>query len=123
VRVLKSKWFDRFARKECISNATLLKAIARAEAGLIDADIGGGVIKQRVARPGESSSGGYRVIVYFRRGNLAVFMYGFAKSDRGNIDRAEEREFREAAKVVLGLTGNQLDDLVAKGDFIEVEAR
>ena len=46
-----SAWFSRFARKEKISHQLLVDAVQGAEAGLIDADLGSGVIKQRVARP------------------------------------------------------------------------
>jgi len=120
-RVLKTKWLQRFARKEEIGDAALLEAVARAEKGQIDADLGGGVIKQRVARPGQGKSGGYRTIILFRQGKRAVFMYGFAKSERDNIEEDEVKEFKEAAKHVLALTERQLAALVRKGDFVEVK--
>ena len=74
-----------------------MDAIARAEKGLVDADLGGGVLKQRIARPGRGKSGGYRTIIFFRQGDRAVFAYGFAKSDRANLDAEEEKQFKEAA--------------------------
>jgi hypothetical protein len=120
-RVLKTKWLQRFARKEEIGDAALLETVARAEKGQIDADLGGGVIKQRVARPGQGKSGGYRTIILFRQGKRAVFMYGFAKSERDNIEEDEVKEFKEAAKHVLALTEKQLAALVRKGDFVEVK--
>ena len=52
MRVFKTRWFARFARQEKIADASLREAIARAEHGLVDADLGGGLIKQRVARQG-----------------------------------------------------------------------
>jgi len=87
----------------------------------MDADLGGGVIKQRIARAGKGKSGGYRTVILFRRGERAVFMYGFAKSDRENIDADEEKQFKEAAKHVLALTEKQLGELVREGDFVEVK--
>jgi hypothetical protein len=63
MRAFKTKWFARFARQELIADASLWEAIERAERGLIDADLGGGLIKQRVSRHGKGRSGGYRVIV------------------------------------------------------------
>jgi hypothetical protein len=120
-RVFKTKWFQRFARKEKLADAILLEAVDRAEKGQIDADLGGGVIKQRVARPGKGKSGGYRTIILFRRGESAVFMYGFAKSERDNIEADEEKQFKEAAKHVLALTEKQLAELVREGDFVEVK--
>src|SRR3979490_1941063 len=120
VRIFKSRWFQRFARKEVITDASLREAVARAEKGQIDADLGGEVIKQRIARPGQGKSKGYRTIILFRRGAKAFFMYGFAKNQRANIDDDEEEQFKEAAKHVLALTEKQLTELLRRGDFIEV---
>jgi hypothetical protein len=91
LRVFKTKWFVRFARRSRIDDAMLLEAIMRAERGLIDADLGGGIIKQRVARPNEGRSGGFRTIVGYRSQERAVFLYGFAKNERDNI-KADELE-------------------------------
>jgi len=120
LRVFKNTWFQRFARKERIPAAALCDAVARAEKGQIDADLGGSVLKQRVARPGAGRSGGYRVILLFRAGDRALFVYGFAKSDRGNIGDDELAAFRQLAAEVLALSGEQLDALVAAGRFMEV---
>ena len=119
-RVFKTRWFERFARKEKIPDAILVDAVARAEKGQVDADLGGGVIKQRIARPGRGKSGGYGTIIFFRRGERAVFSYRFAKSDRANIDDDEEKQFKEAARHVLQLTEKQIEALVKNGDFVEV---
>ena len=97
-------------------------AVARAEKGLIDADLGGGVIKQRIARPGQGGSKGYRTIILFRRGADAFFVYGFAKSQRANINDQEEKQFKDAAKHVLALTEKQLVELLRVGDFMEVKS-
>jgi hypothetical protein len=122
VRIFKSRWFQRFTRKEGIGDAALREAVARAEKGLIDADLGGEVIKQRIARPGKGKSKGYRLVVFFRRGARAFFVYGFSKSERANIDDAEEKQFKEAAKQVLALTEKNLAELLKKGDFVEVKS-
>lgn len=94
---------------------------ARADQGQIDADLGGEVIKQRIARPGQGKRRGYRVIILFRRGGKAFLMYGFSKSRRANIDEAEQQQFREAAKYILALTSRQLAGLLRRGDFVEVK--
>lgn len=91
MRVFKTKWVGRFTRRERITDASLLEAIERAEGGIIDADLGGGLIKQRVARSGQGRSGGYRMIVVYRTKQRAVFLYGFAKSEQENISRASSR--------------------------------
>jgi hypothetical protein len=121
VRIFKSRWFQRFARKEAIADGYLQEAADRADKGQIDADLGGEVIKQRIARRGQGRSSGYRTIILFRRGTKAFFVYGFLKSQRANIDADELKQFREAAKHVLALTERQLAELLKRGDFIEVK--
>ena len=91
MQVFKNAWFSRFVRKEKIPASALWDAIERAEKGQIDADLGGGVIKQRIARPGEGKSKGYRSIILFRKDDKAFFVYGFPKSELGNI-RADEED-------------------------------
>jgi hypothetical protein len=120
MRVFKNAWFQKFARKEKISDAALYEAVARAGRGLIDADLGGGVIKQRVARPGEGRSGGYRTLIFFRVGTRAVFAFGFAKSDRDNISAADEGILRSTAKLTLGFSDAEIDQLVDAGKLEEV---
>jgi len=121
VRIFQSRWFKRFAGKEGIADNALWEAVARAEKGQIDADLGGEVIKQRIARPGQGRSKGYRTIILFRRGARAFFVYGFSKSQRANIDNDEREQFKEAAKLVLALTETQIAVRLEKGDFVEVK--
>ena len=120
MKIFKNAWFGRFARKEKISAEGLWDAVERAEKGQIDADIGGGVIKQRIARPGAGKSKGYRSIILFRKGEKSFFVYGFSKSDLGNIREDEEEQFKKMAKHVLALTDAQLSELIANGQFEEV---
>lgn len=74
---------------------------------MIDADLGSGLLKQRVARTGEGKSGGYRTLVFFRAETQAVFAFGFAKSDKANLTKDEEAIFRKAAKLVLSFTNEK----------------
>ena len=120
MRVFKNSWFSRFARREKITDEVLIDAISRAMQGLIDADLGGGVIKQRVARPGQGRSGGYRTIIIFKQNEKAFFMYGFAKSKQENIEKYEEETFKKAAKELLALTDDQLDQLLKSQGLVEV---
>jgi hypothetical protein len=121
LRVFKNAWFGRFARKEKISAEVLWDAVNRAENGLVDADLGGGVIKQRIARPGESKSKGYRSIVLCRKGDRAVFVFGFPKSDVGNIRDDEQEQFKKAAKSILALSDDHIRQLIENGQFEEVK--
>lgn len=120
MRVLKNPWFVRFARKEKISDRALCDAVTRAEKGLIDADLGGGVIKQRVARPGAGKSGGYRTLILYRSGERAVFAFGFAKSGMDNIDEKDEGRLKMLAELTLGFSDPEITELVAAGKLEEV---
>ena len=121
MQTFKTKAFARFANREGLEDAALCEAIGRARRGLIDADLGGGVIKQRIARRGGSRSGGFRTIVLFRRGELAFFVYGFAKSGRDNVRRDELITFRLLADEYLSLERAGLAAAQAVGAIIEVE--
>ena len=121
MQTFKTKAFARFADREGLEDAALCEAVRRAREGLIDADLGGGVIKQRIARRGGGRSGGLRTIVLFRRGALAFFVHGFAKSDRENIRRKELSGLRSLADEYLVLDGAGLAAAQATGAIIEVE--
>ncbi len=120
MRVFKTKPFCRFAERESIDDAALCEAVRRAEAGLVDADLGGGVVKQRIARRGSGKSRGYRVILLFRRGSRCFFVYGFAKRDRTNIRRNELDAFRMLAEQLLKLEGAALEAAMTNGTIVEV---
>jgi hypothetical protein len=121
VRVFKTKGFARFARREQISDAYLCEAIRRAERGLLDADLGGGVIKQRVARPGQGRSGGYRALIAYRPKTRSVFLFGFAKSARGNVGEDELATARDIAKGWLEADEKALARAVAEGLIQEMD--
>ncbi|MCY4284500.1 MAG: type II toxin-antitoxin system RelE/ParE family toxin [Thiotrichales bacterium] len=97
LRIFKIRAFSRFAGREGIGDAALCDAMDRARSSSVDADLGGGVIKQRIARKGGGRAGGFRTIVLFRRSDLAFFVYGFSKSDRENLRQDELETFRRLA--------------------------
>lgn len=119
-RIYKNRWFAKFASREGISDATLVAAIDQANHGLVDADLGGGLIKQRVAREGGGKSGDYRTLVFFRHEERAIFAFGFAKSDKANLSAAELKAYKQAAKIVLALTRAQIDTEVREERLFEV---
>ena len=121
MRIFKTKWLARFARREGIDDQSLRAAIERAEQGLIDADLGGGLIKQRVARPGRGRSGGYRMIVGYRVKNRAVFLLGFAKNERENIEDNELLSLREAAERWLAADAVRIQKELELGNLQEID--
>ncbi len=121
MRIFKTKLFAKFARRERISDASLVEAVERAGRGLIDADLGGGVLKQRVARQGQGRSGGYRTLIACRFGDLAVFLFGFAKNERDNIDDEELAELRAAAGSWLTADKTLIELALRQGLLFEVK--
>lgn len=120
MRVFKTKWFSRFARKEGLADEKLLESLKEIENGLIDADYGGGLIKKRLARDGEGKSGGYRTIIAYRSETRSVFMFFFAKSDKDNLTRSEVAEYKAAAEIYLGLSDSQIAQAVENKELEEV---
>jgi len=115
-----TKPFARFARKARIHERDLWETACQVNAGAIDANLGGGVIKQRIARAGEGKSGGSRSIVLFRFKGRAVFVFGFEKKDLGNIKADELEAFKELADVILGYSDAEIAMRVADGALIEI---
>lgn len=120
-RIFKNGWFQRFTRKEKLSDTVLAEAVVCAEAGLIDADLGGGLIKRRVARPGGGISGGYRTLIIFRGGDRAVFIFGFAIAAQANVSKADLAILKQAASETLGWSEDALDRLVAASALAEID--
>lgn len=121
MRVLKTRTFTRFARQAGLEDSALCRAVADAERGLIDANLGGGVFKQRIARQGQGKSGGFRAVILYRRGERAFFVYGFSKSDRANISPDELAALKELATEMLSYDDAQIGKAIDAGSLIEVK--
>ena len=118
--IYKLKSFARFARAEDIDDGSLAEAVERAARGLIDADLGGGLIKQRVARKGRGRRGGYRVMVAFRAADFAVFLFGFAKSAQANLDDRQLNMLRGFAAAWLAADAKTIRQALEQGELVEV---
>jgi len=120
VPIYELKSFARFARAEDIDDGSLAEAVERAARGLIDADLGGGLIKQRVARKGRGRRGGYRVMIAFRAGDFAVFLFGFAKSAQANLDDRQLTMLRGFAAAWLAADAKTIRQALEQGELVEV---
>jgi hypothetical protein len=118
--VFVTKEFARFARKSRLSADRLLQAAMEVMNERFDADLGGGVFKQRVARDGGGKSGGFRTIVVFRAGDHSFFVHGFAKSDKANVSAKELKALRQLANVLLGFSDGELRTAQDAGELVEV---
>ena len=119
--VYKTRWFDRWARKQGLTIPTLCAAVNEMTAGLFDADLGGGLLKKRIARPGYGKRGGFRTLVATNRGNRWVFVFGFPKNERSNIDKDEEVALKKLAAHLLSMTAQALGKAQRAGELMEVD--
>ncbi|SRR5229473_7171147 len=121
MRLFKTRAFARLIRKTDITDRALSVAVERAGKGLVDAELGSGLIKQRLSRQGQGRSGGYRAVIALRAGDRAFFLHSFAKSDRANISDIQLRSLCELAARYLALNNAQTDLLLKAGELIEVK--
>jgi hypothetical protein len=119
VRIFKTRALAKITRQNGISNASLVAAIDNAMRGLIDADLGGHVIKQRVARPGQGKRGGFRMLIGFRS-DLAIFLFGFAKNERESIDGDLLKTLREVIATWFAADEKGIAQALADGILIEI---
>mgnify|MGYP001812609223 CR=1 FL=1 len=120
MRVFKSKGFQRWAAREGLSDEALWAAVEEMDAGLIDAKLGGYVVKKRVALPGRGKRGGSRTLVVYQQADKAFFVYGFAKNERANISDKELKALKLLATQLLGYTNPALVKATKAGELIEV---
>ena len=121
MRVFKVKVFARFQRKERLSDEALCRAVRDIEAGLVDADLGHGLVKQRVARQGQGKSGGYRTIIAYRSTTRAVFLFGFAKSDKANLLSDEQDRLSSVGAYWLQASEDEIEAAIADDEVWEID--
>ena len=120
MRIFKTKTLPKFTRQHSVGDDSLVDAVKRALRGLVDADLGGQIIKQRVARPGQGKRGGFRMLIGIRS-DRAIFLFAFAKNERENIDRAELMTLREIVASFLNADDKTIARAVTEGTLIEVQ--
>jgi len=120
VSIYKTRTFARWVKREGLTDRDLCDAVVEMQKGLIDARLGGGLIKKRVARSGHGKRGGYRVILASNFGDRWVFMFGFAKNERDNIDDDELRLMKRLASAFLEMDDRMLKQALTSGDILEI---
>lgn len=120
-KIYKQKDFGKFTKKNRISDEDLKSAVAEIEDGLVDADLGGGVVKKRIASNGRGKSGGFRTILLLKRGTRVIFVHGFSKGKKSNISDDELDGFKKVADYFLNMSDDKFAIFVNDGDFTEVE--
>ena len=119
-RVFKTRYFSRWLRKTDLTDDALYKAVIEMAAGLVDAELGGDILKKRVALPGRGKRGGARTLVATRKDATWFFVFGFEKSEKSNVSSTELEALQALAVELLALTGQQLDCAVEDGTLLEI---
>lgn len=119
-RIFRTRTFSRWMNKAGLADVDLCQSVTEMEAGLIDADLGGQVVKKRVALPGRGKRGGARTIVATNRGDRWYFIFGFGKNERANIDRHELRALQELASDLLGQDDKAIIVALKADELVEI---
>jgi hypothetical protein len=123
VRVFKDCAFDDWAKDEGVTDEKLSGAAAEIEKGLVDARLGGFLIKKRLGAPGQGKRGGYRTIIAHRQGDRLVFLHGFCKNEQDNISKKEKNALHKLGDWYLECSGDELSELVRKELIIEIKCK
>ncbi len=119
-RIFRTRYFSRWMRKAKLADQALCMAVSEMENGLIDADLGGGVVKKRIALPGRGKSGSTRTLVATNKGDKWFFLFGFEKNERANITSEELEALRGLAKQLLDRTQEQIDEAILDASLQEI---
>lgn len=118
--LLATRGFERWARRERIARSALVEAVDEIRSGLVDARLGAGLIKKRVARPGQGKSGGMRTLLACNFRDRWVFLYGFAKNERENIDERELDALKQLAATLLKMDASLIEEAILEGRLVEI---
>jgi hypothetical protein len=121
MKLYKTKEFARLARKGNVRDEDLRRAVLRAESGLIDANLGAHLIKQRIARTGEGRSGGFRAIIFFKQRERAIFLHLFEKSSRANLTPLEQEAYKDFARILAALDDRALSLLAERRGWVKID--
>jgi hypothetical protein len=120
VNVYLSKAFTRMARREGLTDVHICQAMAEMNTGLIDANLGAGLFKKRIAMPGQGKRGSWRALLGFQAGKKAFFLYLFPKNSLGNIEDDEMKALKRLAKYYLTLKPGEIKTALQCGELNEV---
>ena len=120
MRIFKTHIFMKWAKKENVTDKVIKKAVTEMQNGLIYAELGDGLCKQRIARQGQGKRGGHRTLIAFKKDDRSIFVFGFSKNERDNINEEDKKKYRELAQFYLNLSYSQLNVMISEKKLIEV---
>ena len=121
MKKLSTKWFKKWSKKVKLTNDNLLGAIGDLEDGLSTTDLGSHIFKVRVKREHGGKSSGVRTIIVYQENEKAIFLYGFGKNEKENIDKSELQYFKKLGVDLLALNSEQLEESIGQKTLFDLE--
>jgi len=121
MRIFKYRTFEKWAKKQGLTDEDLKKAVLEIENGLIDANLGGNVYKKRIGRQGQGKSAAHRTLILMKQNDKVIFAHGFAKSEKDNLTKNELEGFKIMAEAFLNLTNEQINTLINNLNLVELD--
>jgi len=118
-----TKWFKKWARKAKLTNENLLESIENLDKGLSVANLGGNIYKVRVQCSGKGKRSGFRTIIAYKNEEMAIFLYGFAKNEKSNLDKTELTYFKKLGNDLLNLNSEQIADSIEKQILFDLKVK
>lgn len=118
---LKTKWFNKWAKKNVVSDKILLKTIENVSNNLSTSNLGYGLYKVRTPKIGQGKSGSFRTILVFKESDIAIFIYGFSKNEKDNLDKDELKYFKKLAKDLIAINRIKYLELEKIGKIFSIE--
>ena len=123
MKTLSTKWFNKWAKKSKLSDNDLIEAIANLEKGLSTASLGNHLFKIRVKKKHSGKSSGFRTIVVYQKSNKAIFLYGFGKNEKSNIDNSELQYFKKFGSDLLNMSQKQVEQFIEQKILFNIEVK
>ena len=121
IRIFKSKWFSKWAKKEKLTDKQLHKTICEMSDGLVGNDLGKSIFKKRIAIQGQGKNGGFRSLIAYKVKDKAFFVYGFSKSVKSNVSTNELKALQVLAENLLEHSDKTLKQLIELKELSEVQ--
>lgn len=123
MKIFKHRHFHQWVKSENLTDGDLKQVIDEIALGLHDGNLGSGLYKKRIPKPGRGKRGSYRTLLAFKEEERAFFVYGYAKNVKANISPVELAIYRDLSKTLLGADEKMLENMIKTGSVIEVKVK
>lgn len=107
-------------RKALLTDQTLCRAVREMEQGLVDVQLGGGIVKKRVPLPGRGKRGGARTLIATNHDDRWIFLVGFEKNERDDLTDEDIKSLQGLALDLLQWSPEELNRGLTEGALVEI---